>query len=135
MGTFLIILLVAYLIWFLFREPIMRWVRGYMQRRTEDMMRRMMGMPSRKEERRRQKEAQRKGARHGAEGRKSRSAKPPVIHPAQAMKSVAEDVEFTEIKEFESTVVVEDDGQNTRIFVEEQITDAEYVEIKDPLRK
>lgn len=46
------------------------------------------------------------------------------------MKSVAVDVEYTEVVEFEQHITVETDGKKTKIITEEQISDAEYVEIK-----
>ena len=111
------------------REPVSRWFSGFMARRTEDMMRRMMGMPSRKEEKRQNKKRkERASASQKKTGRNS--GKAPKPHPAEMMKSVAEDVVFTEIKEFESRTIIENDGENTRIVVEEQITDVEYTEIK-----
>ncbi len=47
------------------------------------------------------------------------------------MKDVAEDVEFTEIREFESESILEesDARRSRRIYREEQVSDAEYTEI------
>lgn len=129
MGYFLLILILIFILWPLMREPASRWFSGFMARRTEDMMRRMMGMPSRKEEKRQNKKRkERTSASQKKTGRNSGKASKP--HPAEMMKSVAEDVVFTEIKEFESRTIIESDGENTRIVVEEQITDVEYTEIK-----
>lgn len=129
MGYFLLILILIFILWPLMREPVSRWFSGFMARRTEDMMRRMMGMPSRKEEKRQNKKRkERASASQKKTGRDSGKALKP--HPAEMMKSVAEDVVFTEIKEFESRTIIESDGENTRIVVEEQITDVEYTEIK-----
>lgn len=132
MGIFLIILIIVLVCWPWISPYISRWIRNFMSRRAEDMMRRMMGMPSRKEERkkaRRQESEKRKGAGgySSARGRKkSRHA----THPAELMKKVAEDVEYVEIKEFESTTIIEDDGDTQRVYHEEQVTDVEYTEIK-----
>lgn len=99
-----------------------------MSRRTEDMIRRMMGMPTRKEEKRRRKEQDRRRKTSGRNG--YGPTRHPQNHPAEMMKSVAVDVEYTEIKEFNSTTIVEDQNDNTKIITEEQITDVEFTEIK-----
>lgn len=106
-----------------------------MSRRAEDMMRRMMGMPSRKEERRK---AKRQSAgdgfsrtRTGSAGNAHRRHRPPTADAAAILKSVAEDVEFTEIREFESTTIADELKGEQRIYREEQVTDAEFIEIKD----
>jgi len=49
MGVFLIILLLLLILWPWISPYVTRWIRMFMARRAEDMMRRMMGMPSRKE--------------------------------------------------------------------------------------
>ena len=47
MGTiFLILIIVCILFW----PWISKWLRGYLARRSEDALRKMMGMPTRKEE-------------------------------------------------------------------------------------
>ena len=53
------------------------------------------------------------------------------------MKEYAEDVAFTEIREFSSDEVIaeEETGKNRRVYREEQVSDAEYVEIKTSSRK
>ena len=50
---------------------------------------------------------------------------------AAIMKDVAEDVEFTEMREFESESILEesDARRSRRIYREEQVSDAEYTEI------
>lgn len=131
MQVFLIILLVVFIIWPLVREPVSRWFSTFMARRAEDMMRRMMGMPTRKEERRRRKKAERDRRKRGSAASPSgtRNQKGG-MRAAEMMKKVAVDVEYTEIKEFESTTITEEKNGKTRIVIEEQITDAEYTEIK-----
>ena len=107
-----------------------------MARRAEDMMRRMMGMPSRKEEERARRKAGRESRSGGSsthrcgEGTR-RHHRQPQTDAADLLNSVAEDVEFTEIREFDSTTIISDDTDGHRVeYREEQVSDAEYVEIK-----
>lgn len=104
------------------------------------MMRRMMGMPSRKEEKRRaqakprqnrQSSSSRDDSRRGSrtERHYSRGGRRPNV--VQMMKDVAVDVEFSEVKEFSSSTIITEDDDQTRIITEEQVSDAEYVEISN----
>lgn len=95
-------------------------------------MRRMMGMPSRKEEQRRQKQARRQQTQGQSGGNHDprRHHRPAKQDAAELMKSVAVDVEYTEIKEFESRTIVEDDGRTRRVQTEEQVSDAEFTEVR-----
>ena len=105
-----------------------------MSRRAEDMMRRMMGMPSRKERRKAKRQSAGDGfsrTRTGSAGNAHRRHRPPTADAAAILKSVAEDVEFTEIREFESTTIADERKGEQRIYREEQVTDAEFTEIKD----
>lgn len=129
MGIFLIFLLIVALLW----PYIVRLLRRYMAGRAEDMMRRMAGMPSRKEERRRARRnnAASSGGNPGPHSERRRHSAPSQ-DAASIMKDVAEDVEFTEIREFESeSILEEEDSRRTRrIYREEQVSDAEYTEIR-----
>lgn len=133
MGVFLIILLAIWLALTLFRKPIGQWMSRMRSRMFEDMVRRMMGMPSRKEERRRARQASgesRRGSGYGASGRRSGQRRRSHEDAAAMMHSVAVDVEYTEIKEFDSTVIAEGPASDTRFISEEQVSDAEFTEIK-----
>lgn len=110
-----------------------------MAHRAEDMMRRMMGMPTRREEERMRRKAAKdsdntggKTSRGSGSRQTRRHHRTPDFDAAEVMKQVAEDVEYTEIREFESTTIAETDRSTgkTTIYEEEQVTDAEYVEIK-----
>lgn len=133
MGIFLIILLLICLFWPWISKWVGRWVQGFMARRFEDMTRRMMGMPSRKEERRRNRNSETNGG-NGRRRDARRRHRRPTENAADIMKTVAEDVEFTEVREFESTTITEETisgGTRTRrVYREEQVSDAEFVEIK-----
>lgn len=110
-----------------------------MANRAEDMMRRMMGMPSRKEEERARRRSGKETSGHrknnefsGKTSAGRRRHPDPSFDAAAVMKSVAEDVEYTEIREFESTTIAGTDSRSGRasVYTEEQVSDAEYVEIK-----
>lgn len=95
------------------------------------MMRRMMGMPSAGEERkrareaqRRQREAEREETRRRRSGERRHPA--PRYRAAMLLQSVAVDVEFTEVREFSAYV---SDYGDIRIVCEEQLSDAEFTEI------
>lgn len=128
MGIFLIFLLIVALLW----PYIMRLLRRYMAGRAEDMMRRMAGMPTRKEERRRARKN--RAAASGGNGprQESRRHRAPSQDAASIMKDVAEDVEFTEIREFESESILEEEDSKRarRIYREEQVSDVEFTEIR-----
>lgn len=130
MGVALIIIILICAFW----PAIVRLLQRFMARRAEDMVRRMAGMPSRKEEKRRRRQQQQQqrqngSRRHGSPGDPGEGVR--------AMKEYAEDVAFTEIREFSSDEVIaeEETGKNRRIYREEQVSDAEYVEIKTSSRK
>lgn len=101
---------------------IVRWLQGYMARRAEDMLRKMAGQPTRKEERRRTQQ------------QKSSGPPPPPSHrhPAKMMNEVAEDVEYTEIREYSETTIEVGSGpeRQQRIYRESQVEDVKYTEIK-----
>lgn len=121
-----------------FVAPLLQnWMLGKM----EDNMRLMAGMPTRKEEKKARRQAdkrQKSGAasfRRAASGRRSsrgeRSYRPDP-DAIRYLQEFAEDVEFTEIKEFgdQSEIGVQVRKTTEKIRVEEQVEDAEYTEIK-----
>lgn len=82
-----------------------------MARRAEDMVRKMAGMPSRKEEERRRKQQQRQQrdnsySRTGRRGRQYASNEEDSI---RSMQEYAEDVEFTETKEYSESEILENE--------------------------
>lgn len=104
----------------LFAPMLQRWMLGKM----EDNMRRMAGMPTRKEEKKRRKQEGRKAAAREAQTKKN-------PHSTVGMlRHVAEDVEYTEIKEFGGDEPI---GKTVKVSyrVEEQIEDADFTEIKE----
>lgn len=130
MQYVLIILILLFLVWPLIKGPVTRWFRTFMAHRTEDMMRRMMGMPSRKEERRRRKKEEKERRKSNFSAGGPHGARRHRVNPAAMMREVAVDVEYTEIKEFESRTSIDETEGTTKIICEEQISDAEFIEIK-----
>ena len=121
----MLILILVFLCW----PWIVKWFRGFMARRMEDAARRMMGMPSRKEEQRRNRAKSKKQNSQSGSYRRHRA---PQQRPSDILEAVAVDVDYTEIKEFESTADAEIGarGRQQRIYREEQVSDAEFTEIK-----
>lgn len=111
----------------------MRWFQRMMLRRTEDMIRRMTGMPSRKEEERRRRDRQKESGSN-ARARRGRASSRQPGHmdesAHQAMRSYAEDVEFTEVREFSQTTISESETGSDGSWHESQVSDAEFTEIK-----
>lgn len=142
MENFFGILLVILFLLIVMRPMLQRWVGPMLHRwamgKWEDNMRRMAGMPTRKEERKARKRA-RKREKSGAEafrraaGGSRTSSRSAGYTGADTLQAYAEDVEFTEVKAFsrEVKIGVTESGGKEKIIVEEQIEDAEYIEIKN----
>ena len=151
MSYFFALILICILVWMFFGERIKRWAQRRMMEKMEDAFRARMGMPSAKEERKRRKKAEKEAAagtggrawrtredkgrsRAGGAYRGYSDRNTPIIP-----KEYAEDVEFVEYKEFttSSTTIeseVTDKGKFRRkntTEVENQVTDVEFVEIKN----
>lgn len=125
---------------FLLWPSILRLARRYMANKAEDFLRNATGMPPRPGSQRAKREAaqdrssddsRRRGYsyRYGRDRRATRHTGP--IIP----KEYAEDVEFVETKSFPQTTIDETSDSGTRQWNESQVSDAEWVEIKDPVRK
>lgn len=104
-----------------------------MSRRAEDMIRRMAGMPSRKEEQRRAKASQNDRRRRQQEHRSYQEHKAEREAALKSMRESAVDVEYTEIREYSEETVIEGNGprREKRVYRESQVTDAEWTERTD----
>ncbi|MDE6552575.1 MAG: hypothetical protein K2K98_06415 [Muribaculaceae bacterium] len=113
-----------------------RWLKPYFfrwaQHRTEDYLRRQMGMPprDRKKERESRRESYASSGGYSSDsygGRRSRRgySSGPLIP-----KEYAVDVEYTEIRSYSSEETIASDGSTVRFTVESQVSDAEIIEIK-----
>lgn len=126
---FLIILIILIFAW----PHIWRWLQPYFyrwaRRRTEDYMRRAMGMPphGRGQSRGRKTSgygnASRGNARTSSRRRHKESG--PLIP-----KEYAEDVEYTEIHSYSEESTIASDGARVSYVRESQVSDAEIIEIK-----
>lgn len=136
------ILLVIIFLLIVMRPMLQRWLGPALQRwmfgKMEDRMRRMAGMPTRKEERKARKQAQKRekkgaeGFRRAAEGKRtSASSTSYGGHPSD-LQTYAEDVEFTEIKTFSADIKIgtTDTDSKETTGIEQQIEDVEFTEIK-----
>lgn len=122
------ILVLLFLLW----PWIARWLRGFMARRAENLIRRMAGMPPRNGGRTRAKNNEGRQRRYGFGRRKAARTEDPQ-EGIRSMREYAEDVEFTEIREYSSDEMHVGDGaprRERRIYREEQVSDAEYTEIR-----
>lgn len=142
MGFFIVILIILLLP--LIMPYIGKWIKGYAMGKMEDNMRRMMGMPTRAEEKRARKEhsraehhSHREEERGGSRryGFRNRGRNHNVGNPAEdirMMRLYAEDVEYVEIREYSADIKFKQDLNtgNVKITVEEQVSDAEFVVIK-----
>lgn len=123
---FLLFIIILFLCWPL----ITRWLRGFMARRMEDTIRKMAGMPPRKEEEksRRRRERERTGRKgKGSGGSGGKSGGGPIIP-----REYAVDVEFTETIDYSEEIVIGEEGHHRRVeYHESQVSDVQFVEIKD----
>lgn len=123
-GTIIAIILIVFLLW----PQITRWITRLMMRSWEKKLRKMAGQfggaaPPPNEGKR-------------PDGRRRKGNNPPPgsrqkHHPARMMKEVAEDVQFTEVREYSQTTIhTESDGTSTT-YSETQVEDVKFTEIKD----
>lgn len=119
-----------------FAPLLSRWAMGKM----EDQMRRMAGMPTRKEERKAGRRAARESRdaaerfRRAAGAASARARRSYSRRPARStvglLRYVAEDVEFTEIRDYSHDSAI---GARPEVpyRVEEQVEDVEFTEIRN----
>ena len=133
MEVFFGILLVTVLVFAVFGPLIGRVLGPLLQKwamgKMEDNIRRMAGMPTRKEEKKARKRAGNQGGRTSGRARRVWS-EPGAPRKQESVftyiRAFAEDVEFTEIKEFSH----ESKTSEIRYKVEQQVEDVEFTETK-----
>lgn len=123
-----------------FGQQISAWLRSKTMDFMEDKLRTSMGMPTRKEERKQRKKAEKQARKNEGKFRKptdeKRGSNPFHQRPDSIIpKEYAEDVEFTEFKEYSATATATektnpDGSESIHITLEEQVTDVEFVEYK-----
>lgn len=142
---FLVFILILISLWLIFGRAIRAWIQRRAEEKLADFLRAQMGMPSAKEQRKAQKAAEKAARRNGASSGSywTRPAQPrqprypsgsPIIP-----KEYAVDVEFTEIREFQQTTILDSASSQSnssstsshrkRIKEEGQVSDVEYTDI------
>ncbi|MDE7466575.1 MAG: hypothetical protein K2M59_09170 [Muribaculaceae bacterium] len=137
MTLLIIILIIAAL--YLLGPYIRQWIVRYAQRKFEDRMRAMMGMPSRAEQEKAEKAERRKAREEQKDSRRqsswfdrfgSKKRHHPVDPTGEAirmMRLYAEDADYVEIREYSQSVVFAQDATGeVKFVVEEQMSEAEY---------
>lgn len=128
--TFVLILIVLFFGLWLLMPWLKRRAQRMMLNKMEDMMRNAAGMPPREKKRDKSRKNSRKSSENSRSYNRGSSGSGHIIPP-----EYAEDVEFTEYKDYSSDVTAVSDGEGNVEYVEqEQVSDAVYVEIKDDER-
>lgn len=130
MSGLAIILLIVIFFWLIW-PPISRYLKRKAMERAEDYVRSSMGMPPRDKNRNKRSGSTTQGAYYRQRREEGnyhhKNSDHPIIPP-----DYAEDVEFTEIKEFHQKEI--HTGSNPKdketIYHESQISDVEFTEIK-----
>ncbi|MGN0237977.1 MAG: hypothetical protein ACI4AK_07840 [Lepagella sp.] len=132
MSIFIIILIILIICWPWISPWLMRHIRNFVARRIENTIRRSMGVPPPPKQKRRRRWSRKDEPEVHDDGtsRQSGYGEQPLGKPSDMMKQVAEDVEFTEYKEFEETTIG-GTPRETPYYREDQVSDADFVEIKD----
>lgn len=122
-GTIIAIILIVFLLW----PQITRWITRLMMRSWEKKLRKMAGQfggatPPPND-----------GKRHGGRRRKGDTPppQPKPKHPARMMKEVAEDVQYTEVREYSQTTIHTESDDTSTTYTETQVEDVKFTEIKD----
>lgn len=127
MGGVAILILVVIFFWFLW-PVVSRWLKRKAMEKAEDYMRASMGMPPR--------DKSKKGAGNTSSQSTSSQSyrRNPYGHNQEPLipKEYAEDVEFTETKDYSATETRSHSGEKIETYHESQISDAEWTEVKKP---
>lgn len=127
--TVLIILILLIIFWPYIWRWLSRFVMRWMQHKTEDYIRRSMGMPPHDKQNKRN--AQTGGQQRHSQGnsnysRSRRYSSGPIIP-----KEYAEDVDFNEIHSYSEESNTSNTTEKVRFQQESQVSDAEIIEIKE----
>lgn len=129
-GLGILILIVVF--FWLFWPSISRWLKKKAMNKAEDYLRSSMGMPPRDQT----KTNTRNSSGRYYKGSNRQNNTTHGSHEPIIPKEYAEDVEFTETKDFSYTSRQESTSQShTTTYHESQISDAEWTEIKTPRTK
>lgn len=126
MITLLVILLIVIVIWIAgpyIRALFQRWL----MRRLQKSFFKAAGIPDPEKERKNQKKKKKNDTHGSSHRRHQRTSDEPIIP-----RDYAEDVEFTEYKEYTTETSIDESESRIRIHEEEQVSDVQFTEIKDP---
>ena len=131
LGILILIVVFFWLIW----PAISRWLKRKAMERAEDYMRKSMGMPPRDKSKKR-KQSNDFQQQNSSYNRQRRNPFGPDKYNDEPLipKEYAEDVEFTETKDFSSSETA-NHSKKTESYHESQISDVEWTEIKEPHSK
>lgn len=121
MLTFIGIVIILWLLW----PTLKKWLAQYAANKTEDFLRKATGMPPRDKKRNHGNGAGRKANRKGNSGSPRAQNNEPLIP-----RDYAEDVEFIETVDYPETNIAGDQTAKEKTMTENQVSDAEFVEIK-----
>ena len=129
------ILILVVLFFWLFWPTVSRWLKRKAMERAEDYMRAQMGMPPRDRKKEKQKQKDESQNNGYYQGRRRNPFGPDAYGKEPLIpKEYAEDVEFTETKDYSETEHI-NHKPTTETYHESQISDAEWTEIKKPRTK
>ena len=139
MSALGILILIVVFFW-LFWPMISRWLKRKAMERAEDYMRRSMGMPPRDKKKKKSDQSQNTSSQSQGNYYYQRQRRNPFgqdSHTDEPLipKEYAEDVEFTETKDFSSSESRRNTGEKLEIYHESQVSDAEWTEVKKPRSK
>ena len=131
LGILILVVIFFWIVW----PWISKWLKRKAMEKAEDYMRVQMGMPPRdKKNRKSQQKSQTQREYYSQTGNSQYTSrgyrKGPIIP-----KEYAEDVEFTETKDFSSTESINKGKGKVETYHESQVSDAEWTEVKKPRTK
>ena len=131
LGIIILIVVFFWLVW----PVISRWLKRKAMERAEDYMRSKMGMPPRDKKKNKREQGSSSQNNYYRQERRNpyghgRYGNEPLIP-----KEYAEDVEFTETKDFSESQYHREKTGKVETYHESQISDAEWTEVKEPRSK
>ena len=133
LGILILIVVFFWLIW----PAISRWLKRKAMERAEDYMRKSMGMPPRDKSKKNSQNQQENSYRNSYYQRQRRNPFEADSYSNEPLipKEYAEDVEFTETKDYSESQSHTDKRERVENYHESQISDAEWTEIKESRSK
>ena len=126
MITLLVILLIVIVIW-IAGPYIKALFERWLMRRLQKSFFKAAGIPDPEKERKKQNKNKKKDTHGSSRHRHQRTQDEPIIP-----RDYAEDVEFTEYKEYTTETTIDESVSHLHIHEEEQVSDVQFTEIKDP---